>query len=93
MLKVVKVILPVIFIFWLGSKFLNRDTDSFLTVIYEMGAILFLAATLLMPVFLLIYWIVKRKEFNKSANYTVIFFLIFSAVNIVVMTLDPGLFR
>ena len=88
-----KIILPVVFIFWLGSKFLNQETDTILTVIYEMGAILFLAATLLMPVFLLIYWIVKRKEFNKSANYTMIFFLIFSAVNIVVMTLDPDLFR
>ena len=90
--KLLKFIQPGIFIYWLLSKFMNVSESQIYGILYEMTSILFVLATFIIPLFVIGYWIKNKSRLTKKANFYLLFNLLFSIINIIVMTLDPAIF-
>ncbi|AWH86239.1 hypothetical protein HYN59_14470 [Flavobacterium album] len=85
-----KFIYPVVFIYWLVSKFANVEENSFFSVFYEMSSLIVVLITIAIPIFLIVYWFKNRNQFSVAA---LLLHLLFSIINIVLMISDPYLFK
>ncbi|OYQ44369.1 hypothetical protein CHU92_02485 [Flavobacterium cyanobacteriorum] len=90
--KALKFVHPLLFIYWLGSKFINVQENVFFGIVYEMSALLFVLFTVAVPLFVIVYWIINKGKLNKTLTVQLLLHLVFSGINIVVMTLDPANF-
>jgi len=75
-----------VLLYWILTKFINSNENKFLGALYEMSALIFVAFTVLIPVFI-IYTFIKNREGLKGKDtiYGGLLFL-FSLINIGIMT-------
>lgn len=90
--KLLKFIQPGIFIYWFVSKFINVAENQVYGIFYEITAIPFVLATVSIPIIIIVYWVKNKSKLAGRANLHFIFHLIFSILNIIIMTLNPAIF-
>ncbi len=91
--KLLKFIQPGIFIYWMLSKFIDVSQNQIYSILYEMSSLLFVLATFIIPVFIIIYWVKNENRLTKKTSFHLLFHLLFSIFNIYIMTLDPAVFK
>lgn len=77
-------------IYWILTKLINVNEYKFLGALYEMSALIFVAFTILIPVFIIYTFIKNRKELNGKHTVYRGLLLLFALANIVLMTWEAN---
>jgi len=88
--KIITLVIPAILIYWLATKFITINNNKFLSALYEMSALIFVAFTMLIPVFIIYLLLKNKKELNGKHTVYGGLLLLFALANIVVMTWEAN---
>ena len=88
-LNIIAGLSTVILIYWIATKFIDINGNKFLGALYEMSALIFVALTILTPIFIVSMFVKNRK--NAKGNNTIYegLLFLFSLINIFIMTQHP----